>query len=193
MSRMNARFPRKRGVSFATLRAALLAALATLAMTGSLAAQEAAEGAATADEQAAPENTPGEASDAEASGQPAVPVPPEIEKILSNQSTDVESVDCIRAHRIRNTQILSNQHVAFRTGREEWYLVTFRNKCIGLRPRSKISIERRSQMSLCRMDTIRPLEEWGFGEYREGAFCHITEFQPITKEQLELMKQHLAR
>lgn len=97
---------------------------------------------------------------------------------------------CLRSHRIRKMDVLDEKHVAVQVSRDEYYLIQFKSRCLGLRPGKPIMQETRSN-SLCAHDSIRSMDQWGFGRMRPGPPCSIPGFQSITKEQLLHLKDAL--
>ena len=101
-----------------------------------------------------------------------------------------EPVRCIQASRIRDIVVLDDQHVAFRLSRGEQYLVQFPHRCPGLHRNEPVAYETRGQR-LCAQDWIRGMG--GFGSYGPGMRCNLDTFQPVSAEQLELLKDTLRR
>jgi hypothetical protein len=118
-------------------------------------------------------------------------LPPEIEAILDSQSSYDEMKKCIPRSRIRTVKVLDEHHVSFQVGREEFYLVQMEARCHGLRRNGTISYETTSSTNLCEWDSIRPLYEFGPGNYQLGSTCRIPGFIPITKEQLSHLQEEL--
>ena len=53
---------------------------------------------------------------------------PTLEEILKRDATRadyVKEVGCLNARQIRDTKVLDSRHVAFKMGRDEYYLVQF--------------------------------------------------------------------
>ncbi len=101
-----------------------------------------------------------------------------------------ESPRCIDTKRIRRINVLDDKHVVFEMSRDQFFLAQFERRCPGLR-RNKTVMTEPTGSRLCRLDTIRALEEWGLGNYQPGMPCHIPGFQNITKEQVMQLKDTL--
>ena len=98
----------------------------------------------------------------------------------------VDEVRCIDSRRVRNSEVLDDQHVALRMRRDEYYLIQFERRCPGLRRGKPIMMEPRASR-LCVHDSIRGMYEVG-SSVTPGARCSIPGFQLITKEQLSALK-----
>ena len=112
---------------------------------------------------------------------------------------DVESVAeydvaerCIARSRISRTEILNERFVVFHLRRDEKYLVQFRQRCPGLRRHGTMRLETRS-FRVCSMDTIQGLFEMGIGRGTWGPSCMIPGFEPVTGEQVAIIKEELRR
>lgn len=115
-----------------------------------------------------------------------------VEEILT-QTADPDSYGdsprCIATRRIRSSNVLNDQHVAFQVSATKYYLVQFRNHCPMLERNATISYETRSGR-LCALDTIRGLIGLG-STARFGPPCQIPGFQEITRDQLVALSQQL--
>lgn len=117
----------------------------------------------------------------------------EVEALLTQdpQRADyVEDVRCIYSRRIRSVEVLDDKHVAFRMGRDKYYLVQFKHRCPGLRKEKPVMYES-DQARLCKHDSIRAVYDMGLGNYRPGMKCGIPGFQSVTKEQIVHLKDLL--
>ena len=100
-------------------------------------------------------------------------------------------VDCIPNHRIRSIEVLDDKHVSFRMSRDEYYLVQFKHRCPGLRRNKPVITEPRSSTRFCALDGLRATYEGALGDLSPGMYCSIPGFQPVTKEQIVLLKDTL--
>ena len=112
---------------------------------------------------------------------------------------DVESVEehdvaerCIARSRISRTEVLNERFVVFHLRGDEKYLVQFRHRCPGLRRNGTMRLETRS-FRVCSMDTIQGLFEMGVGRGAWGPSCMIPSFEPVTGEQVAIIKEELRR
>ncbi|MGI9327163.1 MAG: DUF6491 family protein [Pseudomonadales bacterium] len=162
----------------------------TMAMSLVLAFAGLSVAAATAEE-ASPEQPGQEESRAQESAKSEkAPLPP-LDELLerSGEDPEVYTERCLSTSRIRSHEVLDAQHLVFKMSNKERYLVQFPHRCIGLRRGSGISYETHSSR-LCKMDSIRPLENRGLG-IEPGIPCYIDEFQKVTPEQIEFLKEAL--
>ena len=97
---------------------------------------------------------------------------------------------CINTHRIRDSEVIDEQHVAFRVSRDEYYLVQFKRRCPGLRRGNPLYFETRMNR-LCEHDVIRGSYSSGVASFEPGMPCAIPEFQKVTKEQIVMLKDAL--
>ncbi len=126
-----------------------------------------------------------EAPDAEA--------PLDVEEILTTPADDyVKTERCIRTTRIRDVDILDDKTLTFEVGRDKFYLVQLKRRCPMLRPTSTIAYEPRTGRSLCALDSFHAISGGGFSR-QTGPACQITGFQPVTREQVMVLKEELKR
>ena len=122
--------------------------------------------------------------------------PLDVEDILSEEPAEadyVQGVRCLPARRIRSITALDDRHIVFRVSRSERYLVQLARRCPGIRRNDTIVYETASGISVCRHDSIRGMFGYGPGSRQLGPRCLITEFQQITPEQLELLRESLQQ
>ena len=112
---------------------------------------------------------------------------------------DVDAVEeydttenCIARSRISRTEILNERFVVFHLRGDEKYLVQFRHRCPGLRRNGTMRLETRS-FRICSMDTVQGLYEIGIGRGTWGPSCMIPGFEPVTREQVAIIKEELRR
>ena len=130
---------------------------------------------------------------ASAEGEVAEQDPPlDVETILRTTVDKEDYVDvtrCIPLHKIREVKVLDEKHIAFRMGRDKYYLVQMEQRCFGLRRGSQISYETNGA-TVCRSDSIRAVIEIG-RTAQLGPSCRIPSFQEITREQMVLIRDTL--
>ena len=115
---------------------------------------------------------------------------PTLEEILKRDATRadyVKEVGCLNARQIRDTKVLDSRHVAFKMGRDEYYLVQFDNRCLGLRANRTVRLNMRNSR-LCKFDSIQGIDLNGIGGMRQGMNCAIPGFTQVTKAQVEQLK-----
>ena len=118
-------------------------------------------------------------------------MPENVEDILSSQAIEpVETVECIRTSRIRNLSILDSSHLVVKLRRSR-YLATMHRKCPMLRPNRPVAFNS-DNSRLCVGDAVRPLIEHGLGAFDYGPPCGIRRMEPITAEQVALLRNVLV-
>ena len=116
-----------------------------------------------------------------------------VQDILERNAADgdyVNQVSCLNARRMRGTDVLDSRHVAFKMGRDEYYLVQFKHRCLGLRRDRPVRLDMRNSR-LCKFDSIQGIEPSAMMGMREGQRCSIPGFTRMTKAQVELLKSTL--
>jgi uncharacterized protein DUF6491 len=117
-----------------------------------------------------------------------------VEEILNRDATQddyVKSPRCINTTRIRDMQVIDEQHIVLRVAREEYYLVRFDRRCPGLRRGRPVIYEPGTGTQLCVLDGIRATYDSGLGGISAGMRCSIPGFESVTKEQVALLKETL--
>ncbi len=117
-----------------------------------------------------------------------------VEEILNRDPTQddyVKSPRCINTTRIRDMQVIDEQHLVLRVAREEYYLVRFDRRCPGLRRGRPVIYEPGSGSQLCVLDSIRAAYDSGLGGISPGVRCSIPGFESVSKEQVALLKDTL--
>lgn len=115
---------------------------------------------------------------------------PSVKEILerdASQADYVNEVSCLSARRMRDTQVLDSRHVAFKMGRDEYYLVQFKNRCFGLRANRPVRLNMRNSR-LCKFDSLQGIDTDSVVGMREGMKCSIPGFTQVTKAQVEQLK-----
>ena len=118
---------------------------------------------------------------------------PSVREILerdASQADYVKEVSCLNARRMRDTQVLDSRHVAFKMGKDEYYLVQFKNQCHGLRANRPVRLNMRNSR-LCKYDSIQGFDPDSMMGLREGMHCSIPGFTQVTKAQVEQLKVSL--
>lgn len=110
---------------------------------------------------------------------------------VSNQNPDVISDDestefCVTLWEIDNIKIIDDQNIAFRKKNGDYYLNHLPHACPNLDEDSAI-MYRTPMNRLCSLDIITVLEYIGGGFQNMGS-CGLGKFKPVTKEELQFMK-----
>ena len=118
-----------------------------------------------------------------------------VEEILTREpdADDYQLEDrCVQTTRIRRTEVLDDKHIALNMGRDEYYIIQFDRRCIGLRRNSPVIFEPTVSTRLCVHDNIRPsYDGFGGGGWRPGSPCRVPGFEKVTKEQVVMLKEEL--
>lgn len=120
--------------------------------------------------------------------------PLDVEEILSAEPETedyAKSMRCLQVRRIRSATALDDRHIVFSVSRSEQYLVQLARRCPGIRRNDTLVYETTGGMSVCRNDSVRGTFGFGPGSRQLGPRCRITEFQQITTEQLDLLRETL--
>ena len=116
-----------------------------------------------------------------------------VDELLAREPSDadygIEPVRCIPTSRIKSSEVLGDKHVAFKMRGDEYYLVQFERRCMGLEKNGGIIMES-GTLQLCRLDRIRGFRR-SFGGMNHGVPCTIPGFQKITKQELVFVKEAL--
>jgi hypothetical protein len=100
---------------------------------------------------------------------------PENNPLLDISAYDPDGGErCLSLTRIRSTKVLNAQVIEFKMTGGKTYLNILPNKCIGLRPNQPF-MYRTSQSSLCDLDLITVLDQFGGGLRPMGA-CGLGRF-----------------
>ena len=108
----------------------------------------------------------------------------------ASQRDYVKKVNCLNVRQIRDTQVLDSRHVAFKMGKDEYYLVQFKKQCHGLRTNSSVRLDIRNSR-LCKHDSIQGFDPDSMMGMREGLRCAIPGFTQVTKAQVGQLKVSL--
>jgi hypothetical protein len=116
-----------------------------------------------------------------------------VQDILERDATVgdyTNEVNCLSARRMRGTDVLDSRHVTFKMGRDEYYLVQFKHRCVGLRSNRPVRLNMRNSR-LCKFDSIQGIDPSAMAGMREGLRCSIPGFTQMTKAQVEQLKSTL--
>lgn len=93
---------------------------------------------------------------------------------------------CIDARRIRRIEAIGNHTLLFHFSGGDVWRNRLSRPCPGLRRTSRFLYEPRGGR-LCSLDTVYLLEQFGSG-YRRGTGCPLGEFDYLTEEQAEALR-----
>ncbi len=98
----------------------------------------------------------------------------------------VEPVKCVHIGRIDNTDIIDDRTIVFYMRGRDIYLNRLPHRCPGLRVADAFGYTT-SLTVLCNVDIIRVLRSFDRG-FQSGVGCGLGLFEPITKEEIALLK-----
>jgi hypothetical protein len=98
------------------------------------------------------------------------------EKLAQYQPTGKKE-SCIETYQIRETDVIDNQNILFRTNGNKYYLNHLPNRCSGLKMQDGFSYTLRGLNKLCSVDVITPVQTGG----AIHGPCPLGEFQEVTK------------
>jgi hypothetical protein len=96
------------------------------------------------------------------------------------QERDLEEKHCVRINDIDDIVIVDADTLIFRMRGDTVFRNDLPHRCPGLR-RNDTLMYRSSVGSLCSVDMVTVLEDWGFG-FAPGASCGLGMFHPITEQ-----------
>jgi hypothetical protein len=101
-----------------------------------------------------------------------------------------KSERCISTHQYSRVEVLDTRTVVFHGRGDKAWLNQLRTPCAGLRSDHTLRFELR-QNSVCSMDTFRGISMIMGGPMPMGPTCFLSEFEPITKDQVTMLKEAL--
>ena len=96
------------------------------------------------------------------------------------EERDLEARHCVRINDIDDIAIVDADTLIFRMRGDAVYRNDLPHRCPGLR-RNETLMYRSSVGSLCSVDMVTVLQDWGFG-FAPGASCGLGMFHPITEQ-----------
>jgi hypothetical protein len=98
------------------------------------------------------------------------------DKLAKYQPTGKKE-SCVDTYRIRETDVIDNQHILFRTDGNTYYLNRLPHRCSGLKIQDGFSYTLRGLNKLCNVDTITPVSTGGavYGP------CPLGDFEEVVK------------
>ena len=99
---------------------------------------------------------------------------------------------CLSTHMYDRVEVLDTQKVVFHGRGDKAWLNQLRTPCVGLRRDHTLRFELRDHR-ICSMDTFRAMSMMTGGPVPMGPICFLSEFEPITKDQVTMLKDALKR
>lgn len=103
----------------------------------------------------------------------------------------VESLRCLPTYAYSYVEVLDRQHVLFsaNVGDKRW-LNQLRTPCLGLRRTDTLVFRLRSSQ-ICNLDSFEGVSDPWWWVNRTTGTCVLGDFQPVTKHQVELVRNAL--
>ena len=120
------------------------------------------------------------------------PTQESVEEILATPLPDdayADSQRCLGLHQYRSVDVLSDELIVFE-GRRKYWLNQLQNRCVGLRPDLLLKLSLRGSQ-VCELDTFRGLDSTTVAPLFGSGNCFLGRFEPISKEQLDLLRSAL--
>jgi hypothetical protein len=118
---------------------------------------------------------------------------PAAEAILKGEAPPVDysqAAKCLPSTDIERTEALSDRYIVFHFRNDGLWLAQMRGRCPGMSPNSHLAIEK-DKSRLCEWDTVRVVYDEGIGNVRLGPICNLPKFEPISAEQVEMLRQQI--
>ena len=118
---------------------------------------------------------------------------PTAEEILNGTAAPIDysqTVKCISSAKIDRTEPLNDRYIVFHLSGNQLWLAQLKMKCPGMTALSQLSFEK-DENRLCEWDSVRTVNEDGIGGFRLGPKCNLPKFEPVSPEQVDMLKQHI--
>jgi len=124
----------------------------------------------------------------------AEPGTPTFEEIVNGTAPPIDysqTEKCLRSERIERTEPLSDRFIVFHMRGGALWIAQMRSRCPEMTYDSKLMFEK-SNPRICEWDTVRVVHDEGFDGYRYGPRCNLPKFEPVTPQQVDMLKQALT-
>jgi hypothetical protein len=124
---------------------------------------------------------------------PAAPDAPAAEAILKGEAPAgdySQAAKCLPSVDIERTEALSERYIVFHFRNDGLWLAQMRGRCPGMSPNSHLAFEK-DKSRLCEWDTVRVVYDEGIGNVRLGPICNLPKFEPVSPEQVEMLRQQI--
>ncbi len=118
---------------------------------------------------------------------------PTAEEILNGTAAPADysqAVKCISSAKIYRTEPLNDRYIVFHVNGNQLLLAQFKMRCPGMTSSSQLSFEK-DEHRLCAWDSVRVVNEDGIGGFRLGPRCNLPKFEPVSQEQVDMLKEHI--
>jgi hypothetical protein len=121
---------------------------------------------------------------------------PTAEDILKGEAGPIDysqSVKCIASYKIQRTEPLSDRYILFHLDDGSLWLAQLRARCAGVAPDAHLAFEQKNNR-LCEWDSVRVLyDDAGPGGVMFGPKCNLPKFDPVSTEQVEMLKEQIRK
>ena len=118
---------------------------------------------------------------------------PQAEEILNGTVPPVDyaqAVKCLKSENIERTEPIGDRYIVFHLRGNEIWIAQMRNRCPLMGSNSKLMFVKNNPR-ICEWDTVRVVQDDGGDEYRLGPPCNLPKFEPVSKEQVAMLKQSI--
>lgn len=118
-----------------------------------------------------------------------------VEEILASAPQpdgDARPVSCLRSSAYTEVEVINPKLLLFHGRGDRMWLNRMRQACVGLRFDDALAFEMRDSR-VCDLDTVRGIDTIGGYWSATGARCSLGKFDPVSREQVELLKAGLAK
>ena len=118
---------------------------------------------------------------------------PTAEEILSGTAGPIDysnAVKCIISAKIERTEPLNDRYIVFHLTGDQLWLAQLKMRCPGMSATAQLSFEK-DQHRLCAWDSVRVVNSDGIGGFRLGPRCNLPKFEPVSQEQVAMLKEHI--
>ncbi len=121
-----------------------------------------------------------------------------IDAILKTVSPPKSPQRCLNSNQYHHVRVMDERRIVFEGRRNQYWLNILPVQCPGLQRSDTIRIERLSSVSLCKFDTLYPLEWFSWPWYRRWPWywngapkCTFGAFLPLTPDQVQQLDSTL--
>ncbi len=118
---------------------------------------------------------------------------PSADTILKGEAPAVDysqAQKCLPSSGIERSEPLNDRNIVFYFRNKGVWLAQLRGRCPGMTSNSHLAFEK-DTTRLCEWDSVRVVYEDGIGSFRLGPVCNLPKFEPVTPEQVEMLRQQI--
>jgi len=118
---------------------------------------------------------------------------PKAEEILNGSAPLLDysqAVKCLKSENIERTEPIGDRYIVFHLRGNETWIAQMRHRCPQMGPYSKLMFVKNNPR-ICEWDEVRVVRDDGDDEYRLGPPCNLPKFEPVSREQVEMLKQSI--